>query len=158
LSGTFRQTIVFDGHQGWMQDTSGTVHALSGEVLKGVVSSAYEASYSFLFPDRRRGEVSVLGVDAIQGAYVLRLQPEDGSPVTVYLDQKTRLPQREETSGSMGRRVVSFSDWRDFNGIKFPGTIRQSNGDPSFDSLITTERVEINAENAADMFAEPVNI
>jgi len=158
LSGTFRQTIVFDGHKGWVQDTSGTVHALSGDVLRGVVSSAYEASYSFLFPDRIRGEVSVLGVDSIQGAYVLRLQPEDGSPVTVYLDQKTRLPQREETSGAMGRRVVTFSDWHDFNGVKFPGTILQSNGDPSFDSLITTERVEINAESAADTFEEPVNL
>lgn len=155
LGGAFRQTVVFDGQKGWVQDTSGTVHELSGDVLKGVVSSAYDASDSFLFPGRVPGQVEPAGEDAGQDAYVLRLEPQNGSVVTIYLDKQTFLPSREETGGAMGSRVTTFSDWRDFGGMKFPVTVHQSSGDARFDAVITTEQVEINPRVAAGFFEKP---
>ena len=157
LSGAFSQKSVFDGQKGWLLDTSGTVHELSGNVLKSVVNAAYEASLSFLFPGRMTGKVELVGKDPNQGTYVLRLEPENGSPVTVYLDRETFLPKREETSGAMGNRTVSFSDWREFGGIKFPGAVHQSNGDAKFDAVITTDHVEINAPISAGLFERPGN-
>lgn len=155
LSGVFRQIIVFDGQNGWIQDTNGTVHELTGDVLRGVVSSAYEASDSFLFSGRIPGQVEFAGADTSQGVYVFRLEPEHGSVVTVFLDEHTFLPQREETNGPMGKRVLHFSDWREFGGIKVPSTIRQSHGDAKFDALIRTEQVEINDAVSAGLFKRP---
>ena len=88
LSGAFRQVNVFDGHTGWRQDTSGTVHEISGDVLRGVVGATHEASYSFLFPGRMPGAVELEGENSAQDAYVVHLEPENGNPVTVYLDTK----------------------------------------------------------------------
>src|SRR5262245_5638239 len=155
LSDAFRQTNIFDGQEGWVLDTSGTVHELSGDTLKGVVSASYEASYSFLFSDRLPGQVELVGGDQGQGEYVVRLMPENGSVVTVYLDRKTFLPSREEARGPMGNRVIHFSDWRDFAGIRFPGWIGQSSGNPGFDAVITTEKVDINVPIATHVFQKP---
>ena len=130
LSGAIRQLTIFDGHQGWIE-MSGTVQELSGSVLKGVLSGAYEASNSFLFSGRMPGRVE------LADEYVVRLQPEGGNAVTVYLDRQTGLPSREESAGPLGTRIVSFSDWREFSGIQIPGTIRQSNGDPKYDEAVS---------------------
>ena len=157
LSAAFHQVSIYDGHGGWVVDSGGTVHELSGGALKSVISSAYEASYSFIFPGRMPGRVELLGEDASQGTYILRLEPDASSPVTVYLDQKTCLPQREEITGPMGNRSISFSDWRNFAGVKISGEIHQSNGDPKFDIVITTEQVEINMPLDSSLFKRPAD-
>lgn len=155
LSGVFRNVSVFDGQRGWTLDNSGAVHEITGDALKTLVSSAYEASESFLFPDRLVGGVELTSESADAGAYVLRLEAQNGVPMTVYLDAQTFLPEREETTGPMGKRVIRLSDWRTVEGVKVPGTVRQSNGDARFDAVITTEQVEINPALAADLFEKP---
>ena len=157
LSGAYRQITVFDGHAAWMRDTSGTVHEVSGDVLKGMRGAAYEASHSFLFPGRLPGQVQLVGEDKGQDAYVLRLEAENSAPVTVYLDSKTFLPKREESSGPMGKRIIRFSDWREFGGIKIAEKVHQSSGDARFDALITIERAEVNVPPAANLFEKPGN-
>lgn len=155
LSGAYHQVNVFDGKDAWMMDNSGAVHEIAGDALKTLVSSAYEASESFLFADRMPGSVELVSDASNQDTVVLRLEPRDGMPMTVYLDAKSFLPQREETSDSMGKRVVTFSGWRDFGGLKFPGNVLQSNGNSKFDAVITTEQVEINPTMAAELFEKP---
>ena len=49
IPGTYRQVIIFDGQKGWVLDRNGAVQDLSGDRLQGVISSAFEASNSFLF-------------------------------------------------------------------------------------------------------------
>jgi outer membrane lipoprotein-sorting protein len=155
LSGAFRQVSIFDGQKGWALDSSGTPHELSGGSLRSVVSSAYEASDSFLFSGRIPGHIELTGEDANHEAYVLSLEPDGGNPITMYLDERTFLPLREETAGPMGNRTVRFSDWREFSGVKIPCVIQLTNGDPQSDIIITTEQVEINTPLAAELFAKP---
>ena len=155
LAGAIRQVTIFDGREGWVMDSSGAVHELSGGNLRSTVSSAYEASQSFLFSGRLAGAVKVSGQDS-SGAYVMRLEPEGGAPVTIFLDEKTFLPMREETQGPLGtNRVITLTAWRDAGGIKLPGRIVQSSGDPKFDIVITTSQVEIDAPLAAGLFTKP---
>jgi hypothetical protein len=156
LSGAIHQVNIFDAKQGWAMDASGAVHQLSGGNLRSVASSAYEASDSFLFSGRLAGTVVFSGRDANESAYVVRLEPEGGNPVTVFLDDNTFLPKREETAGPLGNtRTITISAWREFAGIKVPGRVVQSTGDPKFDIAVTTEQVEINAPLAADLFRKP---
>lgn len=156
LSGAIRQLTIFDGKQGWAMDSSGSVHDLSGGNLRSAISSAYEASESFFFAGRLPGEVVFSGRDAAQSAYVLRLEPAGGNPVTVFLDENTFLPKREETTGPLGNnRSITIAGWRDIAGVKIPGRIIQSTGDPRFDITTTVEQVEINSPLAAGQFSKP---
>jgi predicted aspartyl protease len=156
ISGAIHQVTVFDGKQGWAMDVSGAVHDLSAGNLRSAVSGAYEATDSFLFPGRLPGTVAFVGRDASQSAYVVRLEPQGGNPVTVFLDENTFLPKQEETAGPLGNtRTITISSWREVAGIKMPARTVQSTGDPKFDMVIATEEVEINAPLAADLFAKP---
>jgi predicted aspartyl protease len=156
FSGAIHQVNIFDAKQGWAMDANGAVHQLSGGNLRSAASSAYEASDSFLFPGRLPGVVVFSGRDANQSAYVIRLEPEGGNPVTVFLDDNTFLPKREETAGPLGNpRSITISAWREFAGIKVPARVIQSTGDPKFDIATTTEQVEINPPLAAELFTKP---
>lgn len=157
LSGAFRQVIIFDGEKGWVSDKSGISHELSGGMLKAAITSAYEASDSFLLPGRMPGKVAFAGGDTKEDAYVVRLEPEGGNALTVYLDKKTFLPAREEISGPTGNRTIYFSEWREFQGVRMPGTVRQSNGDARPDAVFTTETVEINSPVTAGLFEKPAD-
>jgi predicted aspartyl protease len=156
LSGAIHQLNVFDGKQGWAMDSSGSVHELSGGNLRSAISSAYEASESFFFPGRLPGEVIFTGRDAVQSAYVVRLEPAGGNPVTVFLDENTFLPKREETTGPLGNnRAITIAGWRDVAGVKIPTRIIQSTGDPKFDITTTMEQVDSNPPLTAEPFAKP---
>src|SRR5207247_1950701 len=96
-----------------------------------------------------------LGRDAAHDAYAVRLEPEGGGATTVYLDEKSFLPQSEESSGPLGGRTITFAAWRAFAGILFPGTIHQSNGDARFDVTMTTSDVGINESLDAALFEKP---
>jgi len=156
LSGAIRQVTIFDGKQGWAMDSSGSVHELSAGNLRSAISSAYEASESFLFTGRLPGEVVFAGRDAAQSAYAVRLEPAGGNPVTVFLDENTFLPKREETTGPLGNnRSITITGWRDVAGVKIPARIIQSTGDPKFDIVTTVELVDINPPFAAELFSKP---
>jgi outer membrane lipoprotein-sorting protein len=157
LSPAFHQVSIFNGHGGWLLDTGGMSHELSGGILQSVVSAAYEASYSFVLPGRMPGQVELLGKDASQNAYILRLEPNGGSPILVHLDQETFLPLREETMGPMGNRSVTFSDWQNFAGVKIPSKVHQSKTDPKSDIVITTEQVEFNTTPDDTLFKQPAD-
>ena len=156
ISGAIHQVTVFDGKQGWAMDASGAVHELSAGNIRSAISGAYEASDSFLFPGRLAGTVASVSHDARQSAYLVRLEPEGGNPITVFLDENSFLPKREETAGPLGdTRSSTISSWRVVDGIKIPASTVQSTGDPKFDIVITTEQVEINTPLAADLFTKP---
>jgi len=156
ISGAIHQVSIFDGKQGWAMDSSGAVHQLSAGNLRSAASGAYESSDSFFFPGRLPGAVVFLGRDSSQSAYVIRLEPEGGNPVTVSLDENTFLPKREESAGPLGNiHTTNILAWRDVAGIKLPARVVQSTGDPKFDIAITTEQVEINVPLAAELFRKP---
>ncbi len=153
--GVFSQEVVFDGEKGWIVGTSGSIQDLSGDALKGVITSAYEASDSAFFPGRLAGHVGNLGKADPQAPYVVRLLPYGGNDLTVYVDGATFLPMKEETLSRAGLATISFSDWKEFAGIRLPGTVKQSVGNAATDAVYTFDRVEINAPFAAELFSKP---
>lgn len=156
ISTAIHQVNIFDGKQGWTMDASSAVHELSGGNLRSAISSAYESSDSFLFAGRLAGAIVFSGRDVNQSAYVVRLEPQGGNPVTVFLDDNTFLPKREESAGPLGNnRSNIIAAWREVSGVKLPARTIQSTGDPKFDIAITIETVEINTPLAADLFTKP---
>lgn len=157
VPGVFQQDQVFDGHKGWVRDLSGTVHELSGSDLEDVVTDAYQATFSWLLPGRMPGRVNFTGEDPSHALYVFNIAPAQGKSYTIFLDKQTFLPAREEQRENDKIQVQYFSDWREVQGIRFPGHIRQSTGDPKYDVLFSLEQVEINPTLNARLFEMPAD-
>ena len=84
LSSAIHQVNIFDGKQGWAMDASGSVHELSGGNLRSAICSAYEPAILFLSRTPSGRGRYFAGRDAAQSAYVIRLEPAGGNPVTVF--------------------------------------------------------------------------
>ncbi len=150
-----QETVLEQSGRAWMLDRSGTVHELSGSVLQGVVSSAYEATYSFLLAGRMAGRVDLLQDDSSSAFYVLRLEPNGGLPVTVFLDKTTFLPNREIIHVPAGMRTTKFSDWGQSSGVKWAGTWREGTPDQGSDVVIQIRHLSIDCPVAASLFQKP---
>jgi len=155
IPGAFQQDEVFDGQKGWVRDLSGTVHEISGSDLEDKITLAYQANFSWLLPGRMAGEVEFAGEDASHQFYVFKIAPRHGKPYTIFLDQQTFLPAREEQREGHATQVQYFSEWREVQGIKFPGRVRQSTGDPKYDGVMSLAQVEINPTLDTRLFAMP---
>ena len=60
-----------------------SVQELRGADLEREVTSAYLASFSYLFPGRMPGRIEHLGEDETKQAHVLKILPQSGRPVTL---------------------------------------------------------------------------
>ena len=74
LGEAYKQLTVFNGHIGWIIDQNGSVQGLRGADLESEVTSAYLASFSYLFPNRMPGRVEHTGEDETKQALILKRQ------------------------------------------------------------------------------------
>jgi PDZ domain/Aspartyl protease len=155
IGDAFKQIDVLDKTKGWVVDTSGSMHELADGDLEDQISAAYWDSFSYLVPGRMPGRVEVQGGSKSPPAYILKLLPDGGRPVTVYLDRSSFLPLRQEIVQGAETVTQYFSDWRAVDGVEFPWKIRQSTGNPKFDVFLTVEQVELNQRLSAELFAQP---
>ena len=155
LGEAFKQDNILSAGKGWVRDSSGKVHELSGEDLQDLVTSGYEESFSFLLPGRMPGRVEIAGEAADGKSFIVKLFPAGGKAVTIYLDKSTFLPLREERPAAPNTQTSAYSEWRDESGVKMPGKIFQSNGDPKFDGSLTLEKVDWNPVFDAQLFSKP---
>ncbi len=119
----------FDGQTAWADDPQQGMRTLTGEALDRVRRD------SAFLPELKWKEfytkMEALPNQKVGGrdAYVLRLTPKWGKPITDYYDAETFLSLRRDLDGDDGSTVESYmSDYRDVQGVKVPGTIRQVTG------------------------------
>jgi len=146
---------VFNSRIGWIVDQNGSVQELRGADLESEVTSAYLASYSYLFTGRLQGRVEHLGEDEAKRALVLNIVRHSGRPVTFYLDKATYLPLRLERREAERIRTTYFSDWRDVDGLKMPYQLRQTVGDGTRDLVLTIQAVRLNVPLSPGEFEKP---
>jgi hypothetical protein len=132
LGGLFHVESVFDGQDGWQLDQNGKVSQLSGADLRGEITAAYLASWSYLLKGRLPGTAEYLGTEEDTGLQVVRFHPDNGDSVTFYLDPERYLPVRSEQPQRERTLTTTYSDWRSVDGILFPGAFTQSTGDPQY--------------------------
>lgn len=119
----------FNGREAWGQDPSGKIIEVSGapmaDMQRGAVFNA-ALKWRELYP-----KVELDGVESIDGrkAFVVRLMPATGNPITRYFDAETFLllretGRRDTPQGPMEIRA-DFSDYREVSGVKAPFVVRQ---------------------------------
>ena len=157
LGSVYRTITVYDTEQrsGWVADSSGAIRRLEGTDLQNQITAAYFSSFSLFIPGRLPGKVTYEGEDATKHFDVVRVYPEGGRSVTVYLDKATHLPAKQEQQEDDGLLTILFSDYRDVSGIRVPFQFRQTTGNPDTDVLVVLQEIRWNVPIDPKIFSRP---
>lgn len=161
LGSVFKTTTIYDPEQktGWIVDPKGAIRQLEGTDLQSQVTSAYLSSFSLFLPDRLPGTVTYEGEDINKHFDILKVQPEGGRAVRIYLDKVTHLPAKQEQQDGDNVLTILFSDYRDVSGIRVPFQFRQTTvGDPDSEVLIVLIEIRWNVPIDPKIFNRPVPV
>jgi hypothetical protein len=129
---TFRQdqetpespfSVFYNGAIGWVGASGGRISALSPGLLAQVRSEVFRALPLLALSDRdSKRTVSHLGSN------IVVVTGEHGNAVRLYLDEQTALPirlyyQSKTQSGVPTNMEESWTEWKEMDGIKFPGVV-----------------------------------
>ena len=125
-----------------------------------------DADFDGLLIDyREKGhEVALEGRQRVgaSDAWKLKVTLKSGAVRYVYLDAATWLERRHEGTVEMApnRRVattVTFGDWREIGGVKFPFAIEEERDAPGQTFVIYTKKIEVNVPIDEGIFRMPAS-
>ncbi len=154
-AGEFKQ--AYDGQVAWSENPMQGLHELQGEEAARL---RREATFN---PELRWRELykklEVAGKEKVgeRDAYVVRMTPTEGKPLTRYYDTQTFLLLRQDlvqetTQGEIQVKAF-FSDYRDVDGVKAPFLIEQQL--PMGKVVLKMTEVRNNIEIDDAKFAKP---
>ena len=137
-----------------------TVRQGAGAVEQREVDGDFDG---FLVDYRDKGHtVALEGREKVGGAeaWKLKVTLKSGAVRYVYLDAVTFLERRHETTIELApdRRVattITFGDWRDVNGVKFPFSIEEERDAPGQTFVHYTKKIEVNVPVDDALFRPP---
>jgi hypothetical protein len=157
------EILGYDGERGWtISPLQGrpTAEPLPAEQL-GQLRDMAEFDGPLVDYRAKGHEVELVGVRELDGveAYELRLTKGNGDVVVIFVDAGSFLELKQEMTvlGPEGeaRVEVALADYRRFDGILYPCTLRQSVEGAPITQTISIETVEPNVEVGDDRFAMP---
>jgi hypothetical protein len=156
LGGVFKITIVTTSDHCWLRDQNGKVSEQAGKDRQDAIDSVYFGIWSHLLPGRTPGQAKLLGRHSDGGLLVLEIAPDGGNLNRIFLDPQSSLPVRIDVASSGGETLVTtLSEWREFDGILYPGRTQQSTGDPRNDMAFELVSVTHNEQPPAGTFEQP---
>jgi hypothetical protein len=100
---------VYDRKVAWQRDWNGFVAPLDGYDVKREQALALLHGFGLL--------TGAAGAPELVSENTLRFQPAGGLPLTVVLDPVTALPARAELPSFDGTLTITFTDWREVDGL-----------------------------------------
>lgn len=155
---------VMEGDKGWMirpamMQGTGEPEDLPADALKGQGSSLDPAGALFNYQEKG-SKVELVGTEKVNGkdAHHLKVTSKDGSVSEHWIDTASFLETKvKRTVNQGGQEIVSeitFSDFKDVDGIKFPYTMETEN--PMAGAMtITTNKVVVNGKVDDNIFKKP---
>lgn len=99
-------------------------------------------------------KTSLTGVEKVEGkdAYVLEYVYPSGGKVAVYFDASSNLKVQTvktmDTPQGKATQTISYLDYKDVNGVKFPHTVVQSFGPQNLKAEVTSLEVNVPLDDA----------
>ena len=156
---------AIEGDKGWMirpamMGGTGEPEDLPAEAVKGQGGSLDPGGPLFNYQTKGT-TVELVGTEKVNGkdAYHLKVTGKDGGVSDHWIDAASFLETKvKRTVSQGGQEVVSevtFSDFKDVDGIKFPYTMETEN--PMAGAMtITTSKVTVNGKVDENIFKKPV--
>ncbi|MEM7623383.1 MAG: hypothetical protein AAF235_09285 [Planctomycetota bacterium] len=146
-----------DGERAWASQPGGAVQMIPEPQASAMIESAdFNARYE---PRERYASATTTGTENMDGVdvYVVELTTSSGEESIGYYSVETGLQHAEKTriapgSDTFGNEVV-FLDYKDYDGMKFPTTMKMVQ--QGFAQELTFETIEINPEFDAGAFDAP---
>ena len=159
ITGQGKFATGFDGKVGWSRDPINGLRVLSGGELAQLSRSANE----LISTDWRKSykNPKMIGIRKVgtANAYAVRVEPKTaGSPVTLFIDTKTKLEVRRDLTmtspqGAIPTQAFS-SDFRVVDGIKIPFKSRQVlNGNVEITQTMQSVRFNVPVDDT--LFVKP---
>lgn len=146
-----------DGHGGWVRELGGTLRDLSPVEQAQLLAEFGQASVT---PWRQRyPTVKMLPSQNLLGiwCYVVSVTPKIGPPTTLFIDSKTLLAMRTDTtleSENGTRNAINWiMDYRDVDGVKI--AFRARSLQSGIEMISTLEEVTLNAPVDDTTFGKP---
>jgi hypothetical protein len=146
-----------DGERAWASQPGGQAMMMPEPQAKDMIESAdFRARYE---PRERYQSATTTGIETVDGAevYVVELVSTNGDESVSYYNVETGLQHAEKTRAAPGASAfaseVTFLDYKEFAGMKFPTTMKMVQ--QGFAQEITFETVEVNPAFDADTFDAP---
>lgn len=100
-------------------------------------------------------EVELVGKEKVDGkdAYHLKIKTKDGNTVDEFLDATTYLPSKLKMNVQGQDAEISFSDYKDRDGIKMASTMEMMS--PQGALTFTTDKVTVNGPVDESIFKKP---
>lgn len=100
------------------------------------------------------------GVARLKAIQTVRIERTIAATFNVYLDPSTFLERRHETTLEVApnRRIettITFGDWREIDGVKFPFAIEEERDAPGQTFVFYTRRIEVNVPLEDALFLQP---
>lgn len=164
-------TSAYDGKIAWeVKRSEGKTEParLTGDALKDMKETA-DFQGALFDPESKGNEVEYLGKGEVEGnpVYKLKLTKSDGEESTVYLDAKSYLEVREETTHTSRSEttdlVTTYSNFKTIDGVTLPYTMETKSKETLGGGMIRMEgsmviavdKVELNVDIPASRFAKP---
>ena len=161
--GPATQNNGYDGHEVWMQDSSGAVNIESGgDALPLAINNAYRNANLWWRADFGGAQVAAGATKAEGGAHydVLTVTPRGGLPFEAWFDASTHLLAR--TIEKQGPTFVTtiLSDYRDVDGVKvaFKSLVDSGNGEKYLQTATITHAAFAPAQDASTYAAPQVTV
>lgn len=156
------QTIVVTDGSGWVT-AMGKSQALPASQVEDATKSLRRELVWLLGQARQPAfKVAAHGREDFEGEPALRLDVfvADGNQFTLYLDPDSALPRGMRYSGSTmagpGEITESYSDYREYGGLKLPARTVQKSG--PMETTSETTSVEVNGKVDPEVFKKPSGI
>jgi outer membrane lipoprotein-sorting protein len=161
LTGTGTIDEGFDGAVAWARTPWQPLRVKEGEELAKVKRDAEfhrDLKMKSIYPG-----LAYKGTEKVgdEDAYVLESKPTASSKEKFWISTKSGLPVRQESEFEGPQGVVNFNvlprDYKTFDGLKYPGTMKMkfSSGGQDMEFTMKFVGVKHNVEVAAAKFAKP---
>ena len=159
-----QMVTAIDGVTGWtiipaMMGGNGEPQDLPAEALKGQNASLDPAGELFNYKEKG-SNLELVGTDKVGGkdAYHLKVTGKNGAVSEHWIDTVTFLESKSKnTVKAQGQEIVqeiTYSDYKDVEGIKFPHTMETENP-MAGPIVITMTKVTLNGKVDETMFKKP---
>lgn len=153
----FKQLIVTDGKAFWLKDQNGKVRELVGYEREKLVQELYFEAFSYLFPERGKGEKKLVGEKEQDEKkyFIVEITPDGGEPRKLFINSSNYLIDEYQEPADEETVRVSLTDYRSVDGIMTPFKLHQTTGKPQYDTYIEYEEILVNPSLNDTLFVKP---
>jgi zinc protease len=155
-AGTMEQLVICDGEKAIMKMMDQKIEVKDKELEALLL----EANIDFLTDPEKFGiKLSYAGIEKVndKDAYKIKMILPSGLIWYAYFDKESGLKVKEdreiETKMGRGQQSITYDDYKDVNGVKYPFKMVQSFGGQSVD--VTVSSIKVNKGLSNDLFVIP---